>query len=462
MHAFVAVMGFALLFAGTRPGGDPRDPKSACAARRRMPATPTGSATTACRPAAGRTANPGGVRAVAVPATYAGMRRAAAEGADDAGLGARRRLRTGTSRSTSTSRSPTTPGAGRRLPAARLHARLLRRQQDELGGDELRRRRREVALQQRLVRLARLRRHHLHGARVRRRQTTRARPARRSSTRAATRSTTSSTSRARSPTTRSSTSTRSKVVVTGGSYGGGFSWLALTDPVWKSPGGTDMKLAAAAPKYGWTDLVDSLVPTGRHSSSRRATLPGLRRLATRPRRSACRSAADRRRRSTHPARRGSRPAARTRPSRPDRRGDRLPDSADPFETNPLCTDARSTTRCPSSSAIARPTTRTTSSRKMRDRSRATAMPGLQRRHVHRPAVPARRAPADGQPAARGRPGYPIQQYYGDYQHFVQNKAKEWGDICGDDRHVCASADYAGGDVERHARLARAHRRRRRA
>ncbi len=33
------------------------------------------------------------------------------------------------------------------------------------------------------------------------------------------------------------------------------------------------------------------------------------------------------------------------------------------------------------------------------------------------------------------PGYPVQQYYGDYQHFVQNKAKEWGDICdtGDER-----------------------------
>ena len=27
------------------------------------------------------------------------------------------------------------------------------------------------------------------------------------------------------------------------------------------------------------------------------------------------------------------------------------------------------------------------------------------------------------------PEYPLQQYYGDYQHFVQNKAKEWGDIC---------------------------------
>ena len=44
------------------------------------------------------------------------------------------------------------------------------------------------------------------------------------------------------------------------------------------------------------------------------------------------------------------------------------------------------------------------------------------------------------------PDYPIQQYFGDYQHFVQNKAKESGDLCGADHHVCTLADYPGGDV----------------
>ena len=44
------------------------------------------------------------------------------------------------------------------------------------------------------------------------------------------------------------------------------------------------------------------------------------------------------------------------------------------------------------------------------------------------------------------PDYPIQQYFGDYQHFVQNKAKEWGDLCGADHHVCRFADYPGGDL----------------
>ena len=43
------------------------------------------------------------------------------------------------------------------------------------------------------------------------------------------------------------------------------------------------------------------------------------------------------------------------------------------------------------------------------------------------------------------PGYPIQTYHGDYLHFVQSKGKEWGDICGSDDHVCADADYPGGN-----------------
>ena len=38
-----------------------------------------------------------------------------------------------------------------------------------------------------------------------------------------------------------------RVVATGGSYGGGFSWLAMTDPLWRSPGGRPVKLAGAAP-----------------------------------------------------------------------------------------------------------------------------------------------------------------------------------------------------------------------
>jgi hypothetical protein len=44
------------------------------------------------------------------------------------------------------------------------------------------------------------------------------------------------------------------------------------------------------------------------------------------------------------------------------------------------------------------------------------------------------------------PGYPVQEYYGDFGDFTQNKPKEWGDLCGADHHVCRLADYPGGDL----------------
>lgn len=50
---------------------------------------------------------------------------------------------------------------------------------------------------------------------------------------------------------------------TGDSYGGGQSWLLATSLPWQSPDGVPLQLAAAVPKYGWTDLLDSLAPNGR-------------------------------------------------------------------------------------------------------------------------------------------------------------------------------------------------------
>src|SRR5207248_1909925 len=54
-----------------------------------------------------------------------------------------------------------------------------------------------------------------------------------------------------------------KLVSTGGSYGGGQSWLLATSLPWKSPKGVRLRLAAAVAKYPWTDLLDSLAPNGR-------------------------------------------------------------------------------------------------------------------------------------------------------------------------------------------------------
>ena len=69
---------------------------------------------------------------------------------------------------------------------------------------------------------------------------------------------------------------RPGIGVTGGSYGGGQSWLLAllanrvmardgTLAQWRSPGGVAMRVAVAAPKYPWTDLVDALTPNGRAS-----------------------------------------------------------------------------------------------------------------------------------------------------------------------------------------------------
>jgi hypothetical protein len=38
------------------------------------------------------------------------------------------------------------------------------------------------------------------------------------------------------------------------------------------------------------------------------------------------------------------------------------------------------------------------------------------------------------------PGYRVQQYFGDYLHATQSKAREWADVCGEDRHVCKPED----------------------
>jgi hypothetical protein len=67
-----------------------------------------------------------------------------------------------------------------------------------------------------------------------------------------------------------------RVVVTGDSYGGGQSWLlALSqDKVmqpdgtlvpWRSPAGVPIRLAAAVPQFGWTDLAQALMDNGRAS-----------------------------------------------------------------------------------------------------------------------------------------------------------------------------------------------------
>jgi len=58
-----------------------------------------------------------------------------------------------------------------------------------------------------------------------------------------------------------------KVAVTGASYGGGHSWLALVTPTFATPKGRTVTIAAVVPIAPWTDLLYSLVPNGRPRES---------------------------------------------------------------------------------------------------------------------------------------------------------------------------------------------------
>ena len=58
-----------------------------------------------------------------------------------------------------------------------------------------------------------------------------------------------------------------KVAVTGASYGGGHSWLALLQPTFETPSHTIVHIVAVAPIAPWTDLFYSLLPNGRTNAS---------------------------------------------------------------------------------------------------------------------------------------------------------------------------------------------------
>jgi hypothetical protein len=247
-----------------------------------------------------------------------------------------------------------------------------------------------------------------------------------------------------------------KVIPTGGSYGGGFSWLMFTDPIWTSPGGKAMKLAAAVPKYGWTDLVYSLVPTGRHfydfGSPPRTDFSdsgfGPNAVVGIPIRSIIAALFISGQTGIPSTSLPPKDDHATFPSSVQQAFN-CTQTVYPAEQNPLCP----------------PLLDTVLPDFLRYRS-AYYRNDFFARVAGDPAyrTPVFSAGTQTDPLfppiehhrmwARLRatvPGYPIEEYYGDYQHFVQNKAKEWGDLCngGGTRHVCTSADYPGGDLNAH-------------
>ncbi len=226
-----------------------------------------------------------------------------------------------------------------------------------------------------------------------------------------------------------------KIVATGGSYGGWFSWMALTDPSWRSPQGERMQLAAAAPKYGLTDLLYSLVPNGAHG---RSELPPSDGSGTTspigfPKQSIVAGLYASGKTGIPP---GSRHA--TFPESIDRAVVCAQSYYDPVESNPLCASTLATT-LPSFVKKQSPYYQNRFFRRLERGDPRARVPVFSAGTFTDPLFPPSEHRRMAERLKSVDPRYPVQEYYGDYQHFVQNKRKEWSDLCGDE--VCDISDY---------------------
>ena len=232
-----------------------------------------------------------------------------------------------------------------------------------------------------------------------------------------------------------------KVGAVGGSYGGGFAWLALTDPTWRSPAqDISMRLASVVTKYGWTDLVESLIPSGHYRDRDPAT--GKTFVAP-----------------TDPARALSRdPLGVVKQSI----------VAGLYATGNQVTGDHTTFPDYVHEGLTRlqqgepydedPTLETLVDGFLRDRSAyyqegywSRVSAGNARTPVYAaatwtdPLFPTMETVRFYNKLKSLDREYPITMYVGDYQHFAQNKAKEWDDLCGDDHRICQVKDFTRAD-----------------
>jgi acetyl esterase/lipase len=231
-----------------------------------------------------------------------------------------------------------------------------------------------------------------------------------------------------------------KVAAVGGSYGGGFSWMALTDPTWTSPAeGIPIKLAAVVPKYGWTDLVEALVPSGHYYDR------------------------DPKTDKTFVA-----------PTDPAKALSRLPIGVEKqsivaglYATGNLQSGNHTTFPSYVHESFARlaqgepydgdATLAPILESFLNDRSayyqqdfwdrveRGLRVPLYVPATWTDPLFPTMENVRFYNKLTDVAPDYPITMYLADIQHFVANKAKEWGDLCGDDHHVCTLDDFKKAD-----------------
>jgi len=229
-----------------------------------------------------------------------------------------------------------------------------------------------------------------------------------------------------------------KVGAVGGSYGGGFTWLALTDPTWKSPlHKTRLKLGAAVTKYGWTDLVEALVPSGHYLDR---DLKGRTQIATSdPKKALSRNPIGVMKQSIVSGLYATGNAASgNHTTFPDYVHDayaRL-QAGEPYDGDPNIERVADMFLNDRSAYF--------QNRYWKRVGKGLKVPVYAAATWTDPLFPTMETIRFYNKLKKISPRYPMTMYLGDYQHFAHNKPKEWGDVCGNDHHVCTTDDYRTG------------------
>ncbi|MGH2838617.1 MAG: S15 peptidase family protein [Thermoleophilaceae bacterium] len=220
-----------------------------------------------------------------------------------------------------------------------------------------------------------------------------------------------------------------RIVVSGASYGGGVAWLAMTDATWRSPRKRiDMRLAAAAPKYGWTDLTHSLVPNGQYRrdqiSSPDPNLAVSRNPVGAPKRSLLEELST---------------AATWSPEIEE--AFTCLTATTPVAANPLCGGV-----LPLFSSFIEERSAYFQVRFLGRIAEAEDnwVPVFSAGSFSDQLYPLEEHRRMGDLLRSVSADYPVKEYYGDFGDHTQNKGKEWADLCGDDSHPCVVDNYKRG------------------
>ncbi|MFN2587764.1 MAG: CocE/NonD family hydrolase [Actinomycetota bacterium] len=239
-----------------------------------------------------------------------------------------------------------------------------------------------------------------------------------------------------------------RIAVNGGSYGGWLAWLALTDHRWRSPATqTPLRLRAIVPRFGPTDVLESLVQGGHYFDR----VPGKRAPFVAP---------------VKPAQALSRAPIGVMKqsivsgfvaSANNHGGDHvhLPQyvydayarlqEGEPYDGDDTLEPVVERLISDSSAYFQQPFWKRV--------ARGLKIPIFSAAATTDPLFPAIETIRFYNKLKKLSPRYPIEMYFGDYQHvYAQNKPKEWADVCGEDRHVCTLDDYR--DAKGKLRLAR--------